>query len=45
MVDQYDLEMLKQEVEVWNRWKREYLDEKSGKLAYFFDADLTGCAS
>ncbi len=42
MTNQEHLDKLKQGVEVWNQWKREYLDENSGKLAYFFDADLSG---
>src|SRR5258708_6622489 len=42
MANQEHLDKLKQGVEVWNQWKREYFDENADKRAYFFDADLSG---
>src|SRR5258708_39651964 len=41
MTNDENLDKLKQGGEVWNQLKRDCLDENSGKLAYFFDAELS----
>ena len=43
MINQKHLDMLKQGVEVWNQWKRDYLDEMvSDSKVYLLSADLSG---